>query len=505
VLATLIAKEIFETVLDLRFVVATLLCVVLIPLGMYVSRKDYEQRLAAYQQEHDTYRQHHGTPKPPVTGQEEAQGFRPPSVLSIFASGLDPFLPDKVATSYTGLFRTLKEAGTGNPQSLLFGKADLLFNVTFIVSLVALIFTFNCISGERERGTLRLMIANAVPRSRILLSKVIGKYVALLAPFLLSVLIALLVLGGSTVIPIGSPQVWLTVLVILAATLLFLLGMVCLGVCISTFTRHSMGSIMLLFLVWAMFLFGVPKVSPMLAEILYPTESASFIDFTKRMTKDEIERESQKTERETIDVRHKAELEAVLGEHEVGLTAREIIRLEISGREVTLDDPKMNDRLRELTAKYAPERAQLVKDCQTRIAAELKKIEEDYQNKRAVQFFAAMNLARLSPVSCYTYVISGLCATGVTEPDNFVTNARRFQGQMEQAFYGKAIWRLGQNQGFAKEFDPSKPPAFPDMVYHYPGLKEAMEVHWADMLLLGVFDVLFFSLAFMRFNKYDVR
>jgi len=30
-------------------------------------------------------------------------------------------------------------------------------------------------------------------------------------------------------------------------------------------------------------------------------------------------------------------------------------------------------------------------------------------------------------------------------------------------------------------------------------------VHWADMLLLGVFDVLFFSLAFMRFNKYDVR
>ncbi len=216
---TLVAKEILETVLDLRFVVATVLCVVLIPLGMYVSREDYEQRLAAYQREHDTYRQHHGTPEPPVTGREEAQGFRPPSVLSIFASGLDPFLPDKVATSYTGLFRTLKEAGTGNPQSLLFGKADLLFNVTFIVSLVALIFTFNCISGERERGTLRLMIANAVPRSRILLSKIAGKYIALLVPFTISILIALLVLGGSTTVSIGSPQVRLVVLLILAATL----------------------------------------------------------------------------------------------------------------------------------------------------------------------------------------------------------------------------------------------------------------------------------------------
>jgi len=502
--ATLVAKEILETVLDLRFVVATLLCVVLIPLGMYVSREDYEQRLAAYQREHDTYRQRHGTPKGPVTGQEEAQGFRPSSVLSIFASGLDPFLPDKVATSYTGLFRTLKEAGTGNPQSLLFGKADLLFNVTFIVSLVALIFTFNCISGERERGTLRLMIANAVPRSRILLSKVIGKYIALLAPFLLSILIALLVLGGSTVIPIGSPQVWLTVLVILAATLLFLLGMVCLGVCISTFTRHSMGSIVLLFLVWAMFLFGVPKVSPMLAEILHPAESGSVIDLTKRMAKEEIEREFQKMEKETIDVRHSAELEPVLPK-KGSMTARDIIEHQRSGGWVKVGDPKIDDRLSELAAKYAPERAQLVKDCQTRVAAELKKIEEDYQNKRTVQFIAAMNLARLSPVSCYTYVISGLCATGVTEPDNFVANARRFQGQMEQAFYGKAIWRLGQNQGFVKEFDRYKPPAFPDMVYHYPDLKEAMQVHWADMLLLGVFDVLFFSLAFMRFNKYDVR
>jgi ABC-type transport system involved in multi-copper enzyme maturation permease subunit len=497
-------KEVAETVLDLRFVVATVLCVVLIPLGMYVSREDYEQRLAAYQRAHDTYRQRHGTPEPPVTGREEAQGFRPPSVLSIFASGLDPFLPDTVATSHLSLFRTLKEAGAGSPQSLLFGKADLLFSVTFIVSLIALVFTFNCVSGEREKGTLRLMIANSVPRSRVLLSKIAGKYVALLVPFTLSILIALLVLGGSRSVSIGSPQVWPAFLLILLATLLFLLGMICLGICVSTFTRHSTGSIVLLFLVWTMFLFGVPKVSPMLAEILHPAESAGVIDFTKRMTRDEIEREFERTERDTIDVRWKAELEAVLSKREEG-QARQIIAIQSSGREVTVDDPETNDRLRELAAKYVPEKARLATEYQTRIAAELKRIEEDYHNDRTVQFFAAMNFARLSPVSCYTYLVSGLCATGVTEPDNFVANARRFQGQMEQAFYGKAIWRLGRLQGFVKEFDRYQPPPFPDMIYHYPDLKEALQVHWPDLLLLGLFDVLFFSLAFMRFNRYDVR
>ena len=166
----LVAKEIAETVLDLRFAIAALLCVVLIPLGMYVSQKDYERRLTSYQAEHQMYRQRYGKD---VRWDVEAQGFRPPSILSVFASGVDPFLPDKVITSRSGLLRIAKEPGTENPHSLLFGKADFLFNVAFVVSFAALIFTFNSISGEKEMGTLRLMIANSIPRSRILLSKIV--------------------------------------------------------------------------------------------------------------------------------------------------------------------------------------------------------------------------------------------------------------------------------------------------------------------------------------------
>jgi ABC-type transport system involved in multi-copper enzyme maturation permease subunit len=506
---TLVRKEIAETVLDLRFVLATLLCVVLIPLGTYVSREDYEQRLAAYQNEHEMYRQRHGTPVGPVTGEEETQGFRPPSILSIFASGLDPFLPDKVITSYTGLFRTVKVPGAGNVQSLLFGKADLLFNVTFIVSLAALIFTFNAISGERERGTLPLMIANALPRSRILLSKVVGRYIALLVPFVISILIALLILDASPDVSIGSSQLGPAFLVILLATGLFLLGMICLGVCISTFTRRPMSSIVLLFFVWAMFLVGVPKVSPMVAEILYPVESGSIVDLTKRMVRDDIEREFQTMEKETIDPRRDAEWNLV--EEEARRMWEEITaRVRNSGREPTRDDYKevnklMNDKGRELQAKYAPERARLVEACQMRIAGELKRIEEDYRNKRTVQFSVAMNLARLSPVSSYAYIVSGLCGTGVTEPDNFVRNAQRFQDQVEQVFYDKVPWCMDRQLGFAEGFNPWEPPAFPDMVYHYPSLAEALQTHWPDLLLLGLFDVLFFALAFMRFNKYDVR
>jgi ABC-type transport system involved in multi-copper enzyme maturation permease subunit len=508
-LLTLIRKEIVETMLDLRFLVASLLCVVLIPLGMYVSQEDYHQRLAAYEKTHDVYRQRHGTPKPPVTGKEEAQGLRPPTALSIFASGIEPFLPDNVITSCDGLYRTTKEARACNPQSLLFGKADLLFNVTFIVSLMALIFTFNAVSGERERGTLRLMIAHSVSRSRILLSKVLGRYVALLTPFLLAILISLFVLDLSPDVSIVSSQVWPAFLLILLATLLFLLGMVCLGVCVSTFTRSSKGSIVLLFFVWVVFLFAVPRISPILAEMLCPVESASVVDFTKRMIHDNIERELQQREKETIDSKLDAELDLVWQQAQK-MEQEMVARVRSSGREPVRDDYKeinkfINERDRKLKGRYAPDRERLVKESQICIAKELRKIEEGYRNKKTAQFSLAMDFARLSPISCYSYFVSGLCGTGVEEPDNFVRNAQKFQEQVEQIFYQRVPWALGRQLGYMNGFDPFKPPTFPDLAYHYPSPQEGMRSHWPDLVLLVLYDLLFFSFAFMRFNRYDVR
>jgi len=510
----LVGKEITETVLNLSFVIATFLCVVLIPLGMYVNRKDYEQRLAGYQREHQTYRQRHGTPATPVTGHEEAQGFRPPSILSIFASGLDPFVPDKVITSHLGFFQTVKESGIDNPQSLLFGKADFLFNVTFIVSLAALLFTFNTVSGEKEMGTLRLMIANSIPRSKILMSKILGKYIVLLIPFILSVLIALLILDDSPDVSIASMNVWPAFLVMLIATLLFIFGMVNLGICISAFTAHSMASIVLLFFVWTMFLLGVPKVAPIIAEIIHPVESEKILSFNKRIVREDVEKEYAQIKKETIDSEMRKELDIV---HKMQKEASMELaaRVRAQGREPSFADfkndaefneknSKFNKRRREIEASYDPKIEHLFNEYQKRIARELRKIEQDYRNRKNVQHSIVMNLVRISPVSSYMYIVSGLSGTGVTEPDNFVKNAQRFQDNVKEIFYDKVYYRFGRQKKI-KGFNVFEPPSFPDMRYHYPTLSEALQIHWPDMLLLALFDVLFCSLAFVKFSRYDVR
>ena len=53
-----------------------------------------------------------------------------------------------------------------NPISVLFATPDLAYVVNIVISLLALLLTFDAITGELETGTLRLMLSNAVPRGR---------------------------------------------------------------------------------------------------------------------------------------------------------------------------------------------------------------------------------------------------------------------------------------------------------------------------------------------------
>jgi len=43
------------------------------------------------------------------------------------------------------------------------------------------------------------------------------------------------------------------------------------------------------------------------------------------------------------------------------------------------------------------------------------------------------------------------------------------------------------------------------MTYTYPTFARALQRTWFDILLLGLFNVLFYILAFMRISMYDMR
>ena len=246
----------------------------------------------------------------------------------------------------------------------------------------------------------------------------------------------------------------------------------------------------------------------MFAEIIYPVEAASAVRFNKRMVREDIEKEFAQVKKETIDSKRHAELEPLI--ETTRLKSIEIAhREQAAGREPSFEaveelNKEFNKKRLEIEAKYEPETQRLFEECQERIAKELNRIERDYRSRRNVQYALAVNLARISPVSCYAYIVSGLADTGVAESENFVRNAQRFQDQVRQILYDKVYDRFGKfvvEQGF----DYSDPPSFPDMKYRYHTLAESLQIHWPDFLVLCLFDVLFCALALTRFNRYDVR
>ncbi len=490
-LATLIKKEIVTTVLDLRFIIASLLFLVLIPLGMYVSRKEYEQRLVNYRQEHQMYRQKYGKE---VSSNVEVQGFRPPSMLSIFASGLDHYIPDKVITSRSGIFRMTKDVRASNSPALLFGRIDLFFNMCFVASLVALAFTFNSISGEKQAGTLGLMLSHPLARSHILLSKIIGTYLSLLIPLAMSLLIASIILELSQDISILLPEFYPSFLIILGASLVYLLTMVILGVLISGTTRKPIISMIVSLFVWVIMVLALPKVSPMLARIIYPVEAEQVVNLRKQMALEDIEKTFKQ---KSIDI-HNKYLQQI---------PEELINTYFDIKPDETESYLLQSEFKSVVP-LDKELIALAQENNKRIANEIGQIAQKHKNKMNIQNTIAMYISRLSPACCYSYLISGLSNTGTREYDKLMENAQQFQDQVKTAVYGKyqrRVWKIGGYTTFGGTRLHEFPETVPDMQYRYSSLVEILEAGLVDVILSFGFTFLFFTLAFVTFNRYDVR
>ncbi len=484
-LKTLIKKEVIETILDLRFVIATLLCVILIPLGMYVSLKDYEQRLREYQTSIQQYEQR--SKGRMDFGDFKAEGYRPPSPLSVLSRGLKDKLNIKVTTQYDGNYQIEHLAQDENLQAVLFGKIDFAFIVGTVLSLLALIFTFSTVTGEKESGTLRLIVAGSIPRWKVIFSKMVGSFLVFLVPVLLSVLVGLLFLNSSEALSLSGRYFGMVFLVLLI-TVLFLFCVFNLGILVSVLTHRTIVSMIGVLFAWVLLALVIPKMSPMIAQVVQPVQSRQVIDTEKTMVLGEIVREREKAEAELY--------KKVLAEAGLGVDR-------------AFDDSEETEQAQK---QYDKQKEPMIREYQERISKETRRIEENYTNQRRAQEAIATNLSRLSPICCFTYALSEMAGTGTSEIENFSQQAKQFQETMKRNFYDNFEFSEYRTEnrwsgGYLRKegFDPSKFPVPHISSYRHIGLAGAMSKCWLDMVLLLLFSALFFTGAFVLFLRYDVR
>jgi ABC-type transport system involved in multi-copper enzyme maturation permease subunit len=148
----------------------------------------------------------------------------------------------------------------------MFPLIDLVFVVTILLSLAALVFSYDAVSGEREDGTLKLALANGVPRSTVLAGKFAGGAIVLFVPFLIALSLGLIYV-------LLQPRIgWSAVDggalgLLLAGSAVYTMVFYGLGFLISARHASSASSIMTSLVVWVVLVLVVPNLSPYLAEL----------------------------------------------------------------------------------------------------------------------------------------------------------------------------------------------------------------------------------------------
>ena len=161
-----------------------------------------------------------------------------------------------------------------------YAGVDLVFVVTTIMSLLAVLLGHDLVSREQEAGTLRMILSHAVSRDLVLVAKWLGGFAILLVStgVLLGVAFLLLYVLPTEFSLRGE---WGRMLGMGAISVLLLSAVFTLGLLVSCRCKQSVNALVLLLFVWVVFVAVVPSISPYVAGFIAPTPSVEELMYRK--------------------------------------------------------------------------------------------------------------------------------------------------------------------------------------------------------------------------------
>jgi ABC-type transport system involved in multi-copper enzyme maturation permease subunit len=467
-LRDIIRKEILDNITSPKFVFTFLLCTILILLSVYTGvtnyraeKKEYEASVALNKKNLESQ------PNYSSLAGIGVKVNKPPQVLGTVVNGVEEAVGRVAPVNIAADPNLIESKYSSNPVFAVFGPLDLMFIVKIVLSLFAILFTYDAIVGEKEKGTLKLALSNDVPRDRLILGKAIGGYISLLLPLLIPLLLSLLVLLIMPDISLGG-QDWARLLLIFLMFFLYLSVFFSLGLFVSARTTRSSTSFLVLLFVWVIIVMVIPKAAVITAGQIEPIPSVHEITAKKDAFLQQMQAEGQK-----------------------GI-------LEWARK----NSPKDQNEVKAYQEKFR----QFIQDYQQELTTKIDEnnaaIERDYQQKKNAQQNLAVNLSRISPASALTFGSMTLARTGIDEYDRFLASVRAYK-----PIYTKWInSKLGQSINFQTgEQGKINVDDMPQFVYQPEWMSRSFVRTIPDFALLLVMIIVFFVGAYVSFLHYDVR
>jgi ABC-type transport system involved in multi-copper enzyme maturation permease subunit len=468
----IIHKEILENLLSFRFILSLVLIILLFAVSGFVFVGRYKQQSSDYwektnenlaglsAQSRQLYR----------LAFYRQSVWRKPKPLALCTEGFEKSLPNSF--TFDAFSSDLPEIkGQGNFTLSHFSSIDWAFIISMILSFLALVFTYDSVSGEKEDGTLRQMLANTIPRYEVLLGKYFGVVLTIGIPLFVGMLVSLIIVVASNVAVLSGLD-WLKILTISLLSFLYLSIFIFLGIFVSGRTAHPANSMVMLLLIWVVVVVLVPSFGRIISEVSGKAPNP-------------------------------AELERKLGEISTEIWSnREKYGERAGNASGDLSWPGNNP----------PARARL----RNALTDAQNQAREDHHNKMIAQAFAGRNLTCFSPTVIYQRASETVAGTGINRCVNLREQIKEYQAELKEYIRSRdaedqlSLHLLFPEGGLvgawrAVSRNPVDFATVPKFQERDLALGESLKLAIWDIGLLVLFNLVFFAGAFVSFLRYDVR
>jgi len=442
-LKAIVQREILEYLKSSKFLIGLCLTVVLVGISTFINIGDYQQRQQDYLDAKQSLK----------VQRVSVKIFRKPQILSTLVQGRDRELGSRIEISF--LYLPIQTSGymgefASQHQRYVsgFSSVDFAFVVRVVLSLMVIFLAYNSISEEMTQGTLKLALANPLPRGQLLFGKLLGGLFVVLGSLTIATLIAVFVMVLHPAISLDR-ELSLRILAMWGVSALYLGTFLTLSLMVSTIINRPSVGLLVLLQIWIVVIVIYPNVSVILSQHLMGLPGS-----------------------EELDDRRRGLFESYKQEYDKAWQA--FSKMVDSGQ-----------RDQEILIKWfelSSQRAEL-----------FHRIDSEYSQQLTHQMHFAQNISLLSPSVLFNSVVQRLAGTDIREFDSLMEGIERY--------WYRYLERWALRYTDVEAFKKFK---LPEFTYTTQSATEGIVRTLPQWSILFLLSVVFFVVAHTVFMRKDI-
>ena len=464
----------------------------------FVQVKDYEKRLTAY---HIAVQEHQETVRTwDLYSQINPKAHRKPNALSIFNVGMEKSGADLVSIQLaTPIWeKVAQKHGSDNPFLSIFLSIDVIFVFKIVLSALTLLFAYNTISGEREDGTLKLVLSNPIPRDTLVIGKYLGGMLSVFPIVIVSFIVGILIAYTSPATDFNSSDLF-RLAAVLILSLLYVSTCYLLGMLLSVWTKEATTTLILSMFIWGILTIVHSNIATFAVMKFPPSQPQAEKEMLQQI---EQRWEDFRAERDAYLLRKWGYKYPVSAISLIGHGALSIsINMNSPGElgfgefyEIKPIDIVEVSKFQEVLGYQESLRI----DYANQAEARLKQSEEVEESNRRF----AKDISRFSFADAYRFAVGAITDTDRESYQDFMRGARSYKRQVVAYLSGKNAFSarawFSSDQGAA---------AFKDLpVFQDPrtSLFQSLSRASSDLLILLAWNVVLFIGVYVAFLRYQI-